>query len=106
MLSTPKLLSIEQLLNQYTQILDELRERGVIRTENSPIGDYAEWLVAKCLGLTLKKSSNSGYDAIDTEGVKFQIKSRRITPKNPSTQLSAIRNLESQDFDYLIEQCA
>ncbi len=73
-----------------------------IRTANSPIGDYGEWLVAKCLDLKLMDNSNSGYDAIDRNNFKYQIKSRRITLKNPSTQLSVIRNLENHDFDFLI----
>ena len=98
----PKSLTISQLLNHYTLILDELHHRGVVRTENSPIGDYAEWLVANCLNLTLENNSKTGYDAVDGQNIKYQIKGRRITPKNPSTQLSVIRNLESHHFDFLI----
>ncbi len=30
----------------YRAILSELKHRGVIRTENAPVGDYAEYLVA------------------------------------------------------------
>ncbi len=52
--------------------------------------------------MTLQTNSNAGYDAIDSSGVTYQIKSRRITELNTSTQLSAIRNLEEHDFDYLI----
>jgi hypothetical protein len=95
-------LSTPELLQRYSQILDELRARKVIRTSNSPIGDYTEWLVANQLGLTLVTNSTSGYDAVDALGVKFQIKGRRLTSHNHSRQLSAIRNLESRDFDYLI----
>jgi Family of unknown function (DUF6998) len=73
-----------------------------VRTSNSPIGDYAEWLVAKQLGLSLVANSNSGYDAVDSSGVKYQIKGRRVTARNRSRQLSAIRNLTHHDFDYLI----
>jgi hypothetical protein len=98
----PELLSIPQLLNHYTLILGELRKRGAIRTDNNPVGDYAEWLVTDRLGLELKNNSNSGYDAVDPNGVKYQIKSRRVTPRNPSTQLGAIRNLKNHDFDFLI----
>ena len=39
-----------ELMNMYAQILTELKARSVIRTYNSPIGDYAEWLVSKNLG--------------------------------------------------------
>ena len=98
----PGSLTTQQLLNYYAQILDELRIRKIIRTANSPIGDYAEWLVANQLGLTLVANSMSGHDAIDSSGVKYQIKGRRITQRNRSRQLGAIRNLESHDFDFLI----
>jgi hypothetical protein len=95
-------LSTPELLQHYSRILDELRARKVVRTSNSPIGDYAEWLIANQLGLTLVTNSTSGHDAVDALGVKFQIKGRRLTSRNQSRQLSAIRNLESHDFDYLI----
>jgi hypothetical protein len=85
-------LTIPELLQRYYEILDELRSRDIVRTSNSPIGDYAEWLVAKQLGLSLVANSNSGYDAIDSSGVKYQIKGRRVTVRNRSRQLSAIRS--------------
>jgi hypothetical protein len=98
----PDSLTILELLQSYYKILDELRARNIVRTSNSPIGDYAEWLVAKQLGLSLVANSNSGYDAVDSSGVKYQIKGRRVTARNRSRQLSAIRNLTHHDFDYLI----
>jgi hypothetical protein len=98
----PELLTTAQLLRYYGQILDELRVRKAVRTFNNPVGDYAECLIANQLGLTLVANSTSGHDAIDSSGVKFQIKGRRLTPHNQSRQLGAIRNLKNQDFDYLI----
>lgn len=50
-----------ELMNMYAQILTELKARNIIRTYNSPIGDYAEWLVSKKLGLTLERNSKKGY---------------------------------------------
>lgn len=97
-----KSISTQQLLQNYVHILDELRTRKIVRTSNSPMGDYAEWLVSDRLSLTLVTNSTAGYDAVDTFGTKFQIKCRRITPRNRSRQLSAIRNLKYQEFDYLI----
>jgi hypothetical protein len=98
----PENLTTPMLLQYYSKIIDELRTRKIIRTSNSPTGDFAEWLIANQLGLTLVENSTSGYDAIDSTGVKFQIKSRRVTSHNKSKQLGAIRNLESHDFDFLI----
>lgn len=95
-------LSVLELLTLHSGILTELRSRGVIRTKNNPVGDYAEWLVSKALGMTLLSNSSAGADAIDTDGMKVQIKARIVTPDNPSRQLSALRNYDSADFDYLI----
>jgi len=95
-------LSEIELLQLHASIINELKRRKVVRTKNNPIGDYAEWLVAKALNLQLARNSLAGYDGKDTNGVKYQIKGRRITPENKSRQLSAIRNLSGKDFDILV----
>jgi hypothetical protein len=96
------LLSPLELLKLQAQATQELRQRNIVRTLNNPLGDYAEWLVSNALGLKLANNSSSGYDAIDDEGNKFQIKAWRVTLNNPSKQLSAIRSLQAKDFDTLI----
>ncbi|MBN6039981.1 hypothetical protein [Amycolatopsis sp. 195334CR] len=45
--------SVPELLGRYAAILAELRERGVVRTRNAPLGDYAEHLATKVYGGTL-----------------------------------------------------
>ena len=60
-----------------------------------------EWLVSNALGLKLATNSRAGYDGITNDGIKIQIKGRRITPKNKSRKLSAIRKFEDKDFDKL-----
>lgn len=95
-------LNPKQLLQLQADATNELRRRNIVRTQNNPLGDYTEWLVAQSLNLDLANNSKAGYDAVDINGVKIQIKGRRITPKNKSTQLSAIRNLQEKDFDELI----
>src|SRR5437870_1288193 len=93
--------SIRDLLGLYCNVLEELRARGVVRSTNNPVADYTEHVVATALGLTLTRRSASGYDAIDAAGKQYQIKGRRLTPQNSSTQLSAIRNLPARPFDVL-----
>jgi hypothetical protein len=95
-------LSVRELLALNAAATTELRARAVVRTGNNPVGDYTEWLVAKALGLTLAANSASGYDAISPTGVRFQIKGRRVTERNRSRQLSAVRNLASCDFEFLV----
>jgi hypothetical protein len=93
--------SVRELLQYHGLILDELRRREVVRTSNAPGGDYAELLFARAFGWKLENSSASGHDATDDAGVRYQVKSRRLTPSNGSRQLSAIRRLPDQTFDYL-----
>ena len=94
-----------ELMNMYAGILAELNRRGVVRTYNSPVGDYAEWLVAEKLHLGLEHNSKKGYDAYDSaSGERFQIKSRweRGMPSPQSRELNVIRNFDENQFDYLI----
>lgn len=98
----PKISSVQDLLHLYVEILEELRSRKILRTANSPVGDYAEWLVADRLGFRLASNSTAGYDALDDQGVRYQIKCRRISRESKGRQLSAIRNLSTKDFDFLI----
>ena len=94
-----------ELMNTYADILDELNKREIVRTYNSPVGDYAEWLVSQKLNLKLESNSNKGYDAYDEKsGEKYQIKCRwgSGNPNMKSRGLSFIRDIEGNSFDYLI----
>jgi hypothetical protein len=93
--------TVAQLLSDYASILDELRDRKIIRSSNNPLSDYAELLFCNAYGWTREGNSASGHDATDASGVRYQIKARRITPHNRSRQLSAIRNLDKGPFDVL-----
>ena len=95
-------MAVADLLRLYTRVLDELRNRGVTRSINNPAADYTEHLVSSRLGLTLGAKEASGFDAVDNDGCRYQIKGRRLTRPNSSPELSAIRNLPSRPFDYLV----
>lgn len=94
-----------ELMNLYAGILAELNDRKVVRTYNSPVGDYAEWLVAEKLGFVLMDNSQKGYDAYDPgTGLRYQIKSRweRGVATTQSRELNVIRNYDDNQFDFLI----
>ena len=93
---TPKLLGL------YGALLDELRKRGVVRSSNNPLSDYAEGLFCKTFGWAQEGNSAAGYDAVDAaSGTRYQVKGRRLTAHNASRQLSAIRNLDDHPFHFL-----
>jgi len=95
--------NVRGLLAAYAKIMEQLRERGVVRSSNNPVADYCESLVARALRLEPSKQSTKGCDAVDkADGKRYEIKGRRITKHSPSTQLSVIRDLDSFHFDYLV----
>ncbi len=95
-------LADDDLLRLWTRVMDELLQRGVVRTANNPIADYAESLVATRLDLQLAGRSTAGYDAIARDGTRFQIKARRLLRENANRRLSPIRNLDHDIFDVLV----
>jgi hypothetical protein len=95
----PKL-SSKELLTLHAKIADELRQRGITRTANNPTGDLAEYLFCTAFGWTRAGNSHPNVDAIGSDGLRVQIKGRRMT-KNRSRQLGAIRSLDGEHFDFL-----
>lgn len=90
-----------ELLQTRGAVIAELRHRGVVKTENNPIGDYTEWLVCKHLvELEIQGNSQEAFDAVDPQGVKYQIKGRRSSAN--SVQFSAIRKLDDHGFDFVV----
>ena len=89
-----------ELLQTHNAVITELRYRGVVQTNNNPIGDYTEWLVCKHLGLEPQPNSQKAFDATGPDGIRYQIKGRRSATR--SVQFSPIRNLEQRGFDFVI----
>jgi len=90
-----------ELLKLHAQIADQLRARGITRSENKPTGDLAEFLFCRALGWQQAGNSNANVDAIGADGYRYQIKGRRLTQHKGSRQLSALRDLAGAHFDFL-----
>jgi hypothetical protein len=94
--SPPDLSALSEpgLFALYRAILRELKSRGVIRTENAPVGDYAEYLVATALGGKLAPNSEKAWDVLGHDGEKLQVKARVVSdPAEPGQlQLSPFRS--------------
>src|SRR5437868_6507031 len=89
-----------ELLALYRQILRELKEQGVIRSNNAPVGDYAEFLVRQATNGHLADVSEKGWD-VRAGKEKLQVKARVITGsrRKSERQLSSFR---SWNFDAAI----
>ncbi|MEH3117234.1 MAG: hypothetical protein PGN25_06415 [Methylorubrum populi] len=52
--------TVKELLTTYGEVMAELRRRGVIRTGNAPVGDYAELLFSEAFDWRLEGNSAAG----------------------------------------------
>ena len=92
----------QELARAWAHCMQALTDRDLVRTSNTPVGDYAERICCEKFGLKRKGFSEKSVDAIGKDGLKYQIKGRRLTRKNRSRQLSAIRGVEENPFDTLL----
>lgn len=94
-----------ELLGLWSALMSELRERGVIRSGNNPIGDYCEFLVAAHYQVEPEAGSTAGHDLVTADGVRVQVKARRLTQDGKlPPHYSTMRNLDSEPppFDVLV----
>lgn len=92
-------MTVAELLAGYGRLLAELRKRGVVRSNNAPAGDYAEWLTARALsGELVKNFSVKSNDLTAGSGELVQVKTRVVAdpPTRGQLQTSPFR---SWDFD-------
>ncbi|HMN71429.1 MAG TPA: hypothetical protein PKA55_06125 [Rhodoblastus sp.] len=106
--------SVAELLLLHAEVLEEMRHRGVVRSANNPTGDLAEYLFCAAFGWKQENNSAKSVDARDSDGLRYQIKGRRLHGLNKSRQLSAIRDLDGFDVlaavlfnnDYTVRRAA
>ncbi len=91
--------SLAELFASYRAILGELKRRNIVRTENAPAGDYAEYLICKALGGILAPNSERSFDVTAPSWGRIQVKCRVAdgSGANPRSQLSPFRSF---DFDF------
>lgn len=91
--------STRELLADWAAIMRQLRVRDVIRTNNNPIGDIAEAIVAAHYDGERGSFSQAGWDVRLADGTKLQVKALRLTGARGRRNLSPIRDT---DYDAVI----
>jgi hypothetical protein len=96
---SPASLSARELLGAFAAIMRELRTREIVRTNNNPIGDIAEAIVAEHYGGERGSFSQSSWDVRLPSGQRLQVKALRQTTNGTRRNLSPIR---STDYDAVV----
>jgi hypothetical protein len=89
--------SVGELLDAYRGILGSLRVRGLVRTNNAPIGDLAEYAAAVVYDGLLAPNSEKSYDLVAEDGRRIQAKVRVI--RSDTRKSSVFSPIRSFDFD-------
>jgi hypothetical protein len=93
---------VEVAVSNYVKAIKDLTELKILRNKRNFQGEYAEWLLSKLDNpkLTLAKSSvQKGFDALDVNQNRYQIKSREVKSLFSNTSFDG---LSRDAFDYLI----
>ena len=90
-------LTVGELLTSYRNILGSLRVRGLVRTNNAPIGDLAEYCAAVVYDGLLAPNSEKSYDLVAEDGRRIQVKVRLIRPG--TSKAAVFSPIRSFDFD-------
>jgi hypothetical protein len=88
-----------ELLADWAAVMRELRVRDVIRTNNNPVGDIAEAIVAAHYRGERGSFVQAGWDVKTPEGERIQVKAMRTTPATKRRNLSPIRDT---DYDSVV----
>ena len=85
-----------ELLRSYEAILEELIQRGVSRTYDAPVGQYAEWLAEQRLDGKRAANAEKSYDLTCPDFGKVQVEARiaRGHSKRGEKQLSPFRSFD------------
>ena len=95
----PSARTARELLADWAGIMRQLRARDIIRTNNTPIGDIAEAVVALHYGGKRGSFSQAGWDVLLPSGERLQVKALRQAGAQGRRNLSPIRDA---DYDAVI----
>lgn len=95
-----KEMSVRDLLCVTRNASVELRRREVIRTDNAPLGDVADYVVRDAYGGHLAANSGKSFDLVDAGGRSVQVKARTVV--NQRAGATVFSPFRSFDFDVAV----
>lgn len=97
-----KTLRVRELLQLKASIVSELRGRGLVRTNNKPLGDIAEQVVLAARGGVLEPNSTKSHDVTDQSGRRVQVKAMGGRVVGRSGKFSPFRSFDFDTAVFLI----
>lgn len=95
-------LSVRHLLRLEAAIASELRQRGLVRTNNKPLGDVAEHVVWLARGGVLEPNSTKSHDITTASGHRIQVKAMANRAAGVGARFSPFRSSGYQTAVFLV----
>lgn len=95
-------LRVRELLQVEANIVAELRQRGLVRTNNKPLGDIAEQVVLSARGGVLEPNSMKSHDITDPGGRRIQVKAMGGRVAGKAGKFSPFRSFEFDIAVFLV----
>jgi len=89
-------LRVRDLLRLEAGVVAELRDRGLVRTNNKPLGDIAEQVVLRARGGALEPNSTKSHDITTPDERRIQVKAMAGRAAGAAAEFSPFR---SPDYD-------
>lgn len=85
-------LSVKHLMRLEASIVTELRRRDLVRTNNKPLGDIAEYVVWLARGGVLEPNSTKSHDITTASGHRIQVKAMANRAAGAGARFSPFRS--------------
>lgn len=95
-------LSVRHLLQLEASIVKELRRRELVRTNNKPLGDIAEYVVWLARGGVLEPNSTKSHDITTASGQRIQVKAMANRAAGVGARFSPFRSADYHTAVFLV----
>lgn len=85
-------LSVKHLMRLELSVVKELRRRHLVRTNNKPLGDIAEYVVWLARGGVLEPNSTKSHDITTASGHRIQVKAMANRAAGAGARFSPFRS--------------
>jgi len=95
-------LSVKNLLLLEASVVKELRRRELVRTNNKPLGDIAEYIVWMARGGVLEPNSTKSHDITTASGQRIQVKAMANRAAGAGAKFSPFRSAGYNTAAFLV----
>jgi hypothetical protein len=95
-------MGVRQLLRLESEITAEFKRRGLVRTNNKPLGDIAERVVLRARGGVLEPNSTKSHDVTAKGGSRIQVKAMGGRAAGTAAKFSPFRSFDFDNAAFLV----